>query len=246
MKFCPECGAGESPLGNKPRGTGLLGSRIEAEAFLESPRPLAAAASLGPPPPAVEAKQVAINEITGKTGISFLRAKRLVDVGFDVARLRSASLGDVTRVPGLDEWSARQVLEGVGAPGHPLADSVERYEKTLAELNDLKARFLKISADVATVEALMSQAAELRAQGKMEWAVQVITEAKSHLVLKINAYVAYTREKIQARAAQPDLPADQKEKLKRLFFYLDTALSFRDHTRAVGLCAVAQSLTGGA
>jgi hypothetical protein len=208
-------------------------------------RPTTSPAALTPEHP-LDPKSLAIEAITGETGISFLRAKRLVDMGYDLRKVRDATLGDLTRIPGFDEWSARQVLEGVRAHGHPLPDSVDRYEKTLAEVNDLKARFAKVSADVSAVETLMRQAMQLRSDGKVEWAVQVIMEARSHLVLKINAYVAYTREKIQARAAQPDLPVDTREKLKRLYFYLDTALSFRDHTRAVGLCAVAQTLTGGA
>jgi RNA polymerase subunit RPABC4/transcription elongation factor Spt4 len=191
-------------------------------------------------------RSAAIQSITAASGISFLRAKRLVDMGYDLPRLRGATLGDLTRIPGFDEWSARQVLEGTGAKGHPLPDSVDRYEKTLTEVTELKTRFAKVSSDVSAVETMMQQAMDLRAQSKVEWAVQVILEARSHLVLKINAYVAYTREKIQARAAQPDVTADTKEKLKRLYFYLDTAVSFRDHTRAVGLCAVAQTLTSGA
>jgi len=212
-----------------------------AVAPVQAPTPVESA-SAAP----VDLRSTSIQNITAATGISFLRAKRLVDIGYDLERLRGSGLGELTRIPGFDEWSARQVLEGTGARGHPLPDSVDRYEKTLAEVNELKGRFAKVSSDVGAVETMMQQAMDLRAQGKVEWSVQVILEARSHLILKINAYVAYTREKIQARAAQPDLPPDTKEKLKRLYFYLDTALSFRDHTRAVGLCAVAQTLTSGA
>jgi hypothetical protein len=269
MNFCPFCGnreiiqPGEAPPAPappvphagppaSPMATTPASPAAAARTVPASTRPAEApipSTNLPVPPEprkpsAADLRQVAIDEITKATGLSFLRARRVHDAGYDLARLGKAKVEELAKIPGVDEATARRVLEALGVAVEG-PDPMAR--KVAEEADDLRRAFEKMASagvGVEPVRGLHGQALLLSTNGKHDDALSMIGEAKSLLSEVVESEIRGSRERMLVRMSMSGYRKADTKELREVLANIDVALSIGDLEEALELKRKGLKLVG--
>jgi hypothetical protein len=260
MNFCPFCGnreivmpgapapaapkadppAAEAPPASPPAPTAMTDSATPA-ASLPSP---ARAPPTPPKPTVAELRQRSIDEITKATGLSFLRARRLVDSGYDLAKLRTSSVDEITKVQGVDEATARRLLESLGVQLKGESPEARRLTEEAEELRRVLERMGTEGINVEPVRESRASAVALGAQEKYDEGLAKLADARSLLNEVVESEIRSSREKMLVRMSMSSYKKADTRELREVLANIDVALSIGDYEEALQLKRKGLKLVG--